>query len=299
MSVRDIEPIEAPATTLGEGPMWSARDGVLYWIDIVAKRLLRRDTSGRVTTRELPYAPGALFPRAGGGLLLVTKKGLALMDSFEGEVKSVPVPLVDFTAEIFNDGKCDASGRLWIGTRDIHGKDPKGCLYRIDPDLSMTRHATGFVVSNGMAFSPDGRILYHVDTGPPALIYRYDFDQAAGTVSNRRVFLDYRTIGKARPDGCTVDAQGGLWVAELDVGRIARYTPDGRLDRVIDMPIKRPTSVMFGGLDFGTLYITSMRFGLSEKDLADQPLAGALLTVDAGVNGLPEPEFGGGIASLN
>lgn len=299
MSVPEIQRIEAPATTLGEGPMWSAREGALYWIDIVSKRLLRRDKSGRVATRDLPFAPGALFPRARGGLLLVTKKGLALMDSFEGEMKSVPVPLIDFNVEIFNDGKCDASGRLWIGTRDMHGKAPKGCLYRIDPDLSMTRHATGFVVSNGMAFSPDGRVLYHVDTGPPPVIYRYDFDQADGTISNRRVFLDYRTIKNARPDGCTVDAEGGLWVAELDVGRIARYTPEGALDRAIDMPIKRPTSVMFGDPNFGTLYITSMRFGLSEQDLASQPLAGALLAVDAGVKGLPEPDFGGTSAPLN
>jgi len=282
----------APPTVLGEGPMWSAREQVLYWIDIVGRRLLRlRPADGRVDARELPYAPSAVIPRAAGGLLLVTKKGMATLDFDRPGLDSVPAPLVDFSREVSNDAKCDAAGRIWVGTRDLHGAQPEGGLFRLDPDLSMSRHAQGLVVSNGLAWSPDGRTLYHVDTRP-GRIDAYDFDVERGTLAGRRTFLDYTGDAPAVPDGCTVDAEGGLWVAELDGWRLRRYAPDGSLDREIRLPVAKPTSVMFGGPDLATLYVTSMQFGLSEGELAEQPLAGALLALDAGVRGLPEPVFG-------
>jgi sugar lactone lactonase YvrE len=244
-----------------------------------------------VETRDLPYAPSGVFPRVAGGLLLVTKKGMALFDFESGKLETIPVPAVDFSAEVFNDGGCDRLGRLWIGTRDLHVKEPKGGLYRVEADYSMTRQASGFVVSNGLAWSPSGTALYHVDS-KPGRIDVCDFCLDAGMATNRRVFLDYREAGGPHPDGCAVDAEGGLWVAEIDASRVARYMPDGRFDRDIKLPVSKPTSMMFGGKDLATMYITSMRFHLTDEALRAQPLAGSLFAVDAGVKGMPEPGFG-------
>ena len=294
METMDITVVDAPQTVLGEGPMWSAREGVLYWIDIVGKRLLRlRPETGQVDVRELPYAPSAVMPRANGGLLLITKKGMATLRFDEPELHTVAVPLVDFSKEVFNDAKCDALGRLWVGTRDLQVSGPQGHLFRMDADFSMHRHGSGYVVSNGIAFGSDGRVLYHVDSRL-GRIDAYDFDVASATLSNRRVFRDYASLGGvAIPDGCTVDREGGLWVAEVGDWHIRRYTPEGRLDRSIRLPVQRPTSVMFGGPDLATLYVTSMRFHLTEEQLAQQPLAGSLLQLDVGFRGRPEHLFVG------
>jgi sugar lactone lactonase YvrE len=286
--------IDAPQTVLGEGPMWSVQEQMLYWIDIVSRRIFRlRPETGQVDVRDLPYAPSAVIPRASGGLLLVTKKGMALMDFDNPQLESVPVPLVDFKKEVFNDAKCDGAGRLWIGTRDLHVSEPNGGLFCMHTDFSMHRHASGLVVSNGIAWAESGRVMYHVDSRP-GRIDAYDFDVSAGTLSNRRIFRDYVKEGAvATPDGCAADAEGGLWVAEVGDWHIRRYAADGRLDREIRMPFQKPTSVMFGGADLGTLYVTSMRFGLTDEALVEQPLAGSLLQLDVGVRGQPENVFGG------
>ena len=292
--MQDFKVIDAPQTVLGEGPMWSVREQLLYWIDVVSRRIFRlRPGTSKADVRELPYAPSAVIPRASGGLLLVTKKGMALMDFDKPELESVPVPLVDFKKEVFNDAKCDSAGRLWVGTRDLHVREPNGGLFCMHADFTMHRHASGLVVSNGIAWTESGRVMYHVDSHP-GRIDAYDFDASAGALSNRRVFRDY---AKARagviPDGCAADAEGGLWVAEVGDWHIRRYAPDGRLDREIRMPFQKPTSLMFGGADLGTLYVTSMRFGLTDAALGDQPLAGSLLQLDVGVRGQPEHVFGG------
>lgn len=294
MTQVSIAAVNAPQTVLGEGPMWSVAEGVLYWIDIVGRRILRlRPETGAVDVRELPYAPSAVVPRAQGGLLLVTKKGMATLHFDRPEIVSLPVPLVDFSREVFNDAKCDSAGRLWVGTRDLHVKDPNGGLFRMNADLSVQRLGSGYVVSNGIAWAEDGRMMYHVDSHP-GRIDAWDFDPATGTISNRRVFRDYvRECAQAIPDGCATDAEGGLWVAEVGDWHIRRYAPDGRLDREIRVPVQKPTSVMFGGADLGTLYVTSMRFGLTEEQLAAQPLAGSLLQLNVGVRGRPEPVFAG------
>ncbi|MCO5089594.1 SMP-30/gluconolactonase/LRE family protein [Bosea sp. (in: a-proteobacteria)] len=284
--------IDAPASILGEGPVWSGREQVLYWLDVVGKAIFRLDpATGEVRTRALPYAPSAIVPRADGGLLLVTKKGMALLDDFAAEPRSVPLPGIDFSQEVFNDAACDAAGRLWVGTRDFNVREPKGRLFRVDAGLTLEQQDEGFVVSNGIAWSPDGGTLYHVDSRP-GCVYAHDFDMATGTLRNRRVFLDYSAMDVAgHPDGCTVDAEGGLWIAEVEGWRVARYTPDGRLDREIRLPFKKPTSVMFGGAGLDRLFITSMQFRLTDQELLDQPLAGSLLVVEPGVKGLPEPAF--------
>lgn len=284
--------VDAPPATLGEGPMWSPRDRALFWIDVVGKTLFRFQPAMKKTeTRSLPFAPSAVFPHAEGGLLLVTKKGLALYDFEKNELKSIPAPGIDFSVEIFNDGACDLRGRLWLGTRHFHRTEPLGSLYCLTSDFKLTRQSSGFVVSNGLAWSLDRRTLYHVETRP-GRIYAYDFDEEEGSVSNRRTLIEYGSSRAGHPDGCTIDAEGGLWVAEVEGSCIARYSPDGRLDREIPLPVSKPTSVMFGGDDLSTLFVTSMTFGLSDSQLQGETLAGRLLAVDAGVKGLPEPVFG-------
>lgn len=291
MTAADVSIIDAPLAALGEGPMWSAREQALYWIDIVGKSVHRLSTpSGRVESRSLPYAPAAVFPRKGGGLLLVTKKGLALFDFDRNAVQSVPVPNIDFSVELFNDGRCDRHGRLWIGTRHTERTEAKGGLYCLTPDFRFTRKASGYILANGLAWSPDEATLYHVDTRL-SCVFAYDFEAARGEVVNRRTFIRYDATG-GHPDGCTIDADGCLWIAEVGASRVARYAPDGRFDREIRLPVTKPTSVMFGGSDLSTLYITSMRFGLDDQALAKEPHAGAVLAVAGGVRGIPERLFG-------
>jgi sugar lactone lactonase YvrE len=191
----------------------------------------------------------------------------------------------------FNDGACDAAGRLWIGTRHRDASEPAGALYCIGPDLRVRRVVDGIIVSNGIAFSPDGRILYHTDSRPGS-IDAYTYDPASGALSHRRRILDYTGLGR-RPDGCTVDTEGCLWVAEIDGGRVARYTADGVLERSIPVPVSKPASVTFGGPDMTMLFITTISYGLSAAQQAEQPWAGMLLGVQTPIRGLPEPPFRG------
>jgi len=274
--------------------MWSVAEGVLYWIDIVGRCVLKLSPeTGKVDVRPLPYAPSAVIPRAKGGLLLVTKKGMATFEFDKPEIHSIPVSIVDFEKEVFNDAKCDSFGRLWVGTRDLHVKEPNGGLFRMDKDFSWRRQGSGFVVSNGIAWSPNGRLMYHVDS-KPGRIDVSDFDTEHGSVSNRRPWIDYAKNGSTViPDGCAIDAEGGLWVAEVGDWHVRRYGPDGKLDREIRVPMQKPTSVMFGGSDLSTLFVTSMQFGLAPDQLSAQPQAGALLQLDVGVKGLPEHLFAG------
>lgn len=293
MAGPQIRSIGSHRAIIGEGPVWSVLDQALYWLDNTQKKLLRHHpANGAVDVRDLQYKTSCLALLGDGRLLVAFKKGLATVDFESGEAR--PLTLagddLDFGAALFNDGKVDRSGRLWIGTLDKVPDAAKGALYCIDKDLRVRRVVAGVKVSNGLAWSPDGRILYHVDTRP-GCIYAMDFDSGSGSVSNRRPLITYAG-GHGRPDGCTVDAEGYLWVAEVEASRVARYAPDGRKDREILLPITKPTSVMFGGPDLGTLFITSMTFRLDEAELGQQPWAGTLLAVEPGVCGIPEPAFG-------
>ena len=292
MTTGPVAIVGGPLSTLGEGPMWSASEQALYWIDIVGKSVHRlRTATGPVESRSLPYAPAAVFPRSAGGLLLVTKKGLALFDFEANDVQSIPVPNIDFSVEVFNDGRCDRSGRLWIGTRHIERTETKAGLYCLTSDYRFARKASGYVLGNGLAWSPDEKTLYHVDTRL-GCVFAYDFDPARGDVANRRTFIRYDATASGHPDGCAIDSEGGLWIAEVGASRVARYASDGRFDREIRLPVSKPTSVMFGGGDLSTLFVTSMRFGLDDNALAKEPHAGAVLAIAAGVKGMPENLFG-------
>jgi len=278
--------------TLGEGPIWVGDHQALYWIDIHQETLIRYlPALDRSDTRKLPHRPTSLCQRTDGRLLVSYKAGMGAVDFQSGQAQELRLSGVDFEHEAFNDSACDRLGRLWIGTRDPNpvAVNPVAKLYRLGSDLRAESVDRGFVISNGRAWSPDNKTMYHTDS-VPGRIDAYDFDLATGTISGRRVLIDYAGKG-CRPDGCTVDAEGCLWVAEVEGWRVSRYRPDGVLVRQIELPFRKPSSVMFGGNDLRTLFVTSVTHGLTPQELSEQPLAGMLMAIDVGVPGLPETHF--------
>jgi L-arabinonolactonase len=273
---------------LGEGPLWSSIESVLYWIDI-AGRHLHRLGEGESEPRSwsLPTKPGCLALREGGGLLVALATGVHAFDLESGALSLVVAPEPDQPSIRLNDGAADMAGRLWVGSMDDAEKSPDaGSLYRIDLDGSVTAMLTGLGVSNGVGWSPDGTTMYHTDS-TTRTIRAYAFDAAAGTIDDGRTFV---VDDDCYPDGLTVDADGYVWSAKWDGWRVVRYDPAGKIDRVLPMPVQRPTAVAFGGPELDRLYVTSARANLSPSALAAGPLAGALLVIDdLDVRGRPEP----------
>jgi sugar lactone lactonase YvrE len=286
-----FEVVTNDRAALGESPLWSPREGALYWIDTRGPTIMRLHlASGERRTWGLPSTVGAIALRRVGGLLLATKHGVATLDA-DGTFALLHDPEPELPAHRLNDGKVDRAGRFWFGTMEDDARTPTGRLYRYDADGTSSAHDEGFTIPNGQAWSPDNRRMYCADSRR-STIYVYDFDLAGGTLANRRVFV--RTPdGDGFPDGATVDAQGYLWSARINASAIVRYAPDGSEDRRVTLPMSRPTSVAFGGPDLCTLFVTTGYARLSAEQLAAQPLAGALLALRLDVPGVPEPEFAG------
>jgi len=290
--VSAIERVLACGNNLGEGPVWCPSARVLWWLDITGPTLWRLDpATGHAEHWPLPKLAGSLAVRRDGGLVFAFRAGFALMDTPGGEVRWLPTPGNDFTEARFNDGKTDRAGRFWTGAMDRKLHRPVGDLFSLDANHAVRRFPAAVTISNGIGFSPDNRTLYHADT-PSRNIYAWDFDLASGDLANRRVFAQVEA-GHGGPDGLTVDAEGGVWSVQIERWCIHRYDPAGRLERVVKVPVQYPTSVMFGGPDLATLYITTARMNLDAAGLAAQPLAGDVLAIDPGVRGLPETPFGG------
>lgn len=287
-----VEPVTDVVCNLGESPLWSAEQETLHWVDVTERRIHSlKLATGAVETHATKSMPASLALRRSGGLLVAWRTGLSIFDPATGTSTGLPAGGIDFANERFNDGKVDRRGRFFVGTMDPKLERPVAGLYRVGTDRSVARLADGIRLSNGIAWSPDDRTLYHCESRP-GLVFAYDFDVDAGIISNRRLFLDL-SAEPYGPDGCTVDADGCLWLAEVRAGRVGRYAPDGRRIGGIDLPAKRVTSVMFGGAGLQTLFITTMRLGLDAGELAQQPLAGRLFAAAPSVAGLPEPQFAG------
>ncbi len=281
-----------PRAVLGEGPIWDAESQRLYWVDCDQKKLFRLDpTTHTIEKFELPHHPGSYALRRTGGMLMAYRNQLAWLDPVAGTNAPIDAGGIDFAVERFNDGKCDRAGRFWAGTMDRRMTEPVGSLYRIDADKSVHRMASGMKVSNGMAFSPDNKTFYHTDSRT-GQIFAYAFDIDSGAIGNRRLHFDF--TGRAgRADGFTIDAEGCLWAAEIDAGKVVRIDPRGRCVQEIALPTTRPTSAMFGGPGLRTLYVTTMQHRLTEQQMAQQPQAGCLFAIELDVPGLPEPRFAG------
>ena len=275
---------------LSESPVWAASEQSLYWADATGPRLNRLDVvSGANTAWPLVDGLGSFALCEGGGVIAALHSGFAFLEPDKGRVTWIcrPFPLGD--AFFLNDGRCDRSGRFfWSGSVDKTKVEAGGGLYRLDENGDCRRMADGVVASNGIAFSPDNRLLYYADSFART-IWRFDHDPASGVIHNRTVFATVPE-GEGLPDGAAVDAQGHYWSARAFGGRLVRYRPDGSIERTIHLPFRNPTMVAFGGRDLRTLYITTTRRRLSEAD-ADKEKAGSLFAMDVDVQGLSEPSF--------
>jgi sugar lactone lactonase YvrE len=277
---------------LGEGPWWDARTASLLWIDIDGRLVQRHDPStGRTTRRSLDQKPGAVTARAGGGLALALEDGLWVADADLGPVRRLaPIEPGDPGMRL-NDATCDRRGRLWVGSMAHDARLGAGSLYRVDPDGSVERVLVDLAISNGIDWSPDDRRMYFIDSATRRVDV-LDYDLATGSATGRRALVRLPE-DPGLPDGLTVDAEGYLWVAVWDGWSVRRYSPSGDLDRVVELPVARPTSCAFGGPYLEDLYVTSASTGLSPSELASQPLAGSLFVVRSEVRGLEATPFGG------
>ncbi|MFD8046727.1 SMP-30/gluconolactonase/LRE family protein [Streptomyces chartreusis] len=268
---------------LGEGPTWDARSGRLLWIDILGARIHTYDpVSGRRSVRTTPQHVGAVKPRAGGGLVLNLRDGVGLLDADDSFrwLHHEPVP-----GRRANDAAVAPDGSLWAGTMRYDEAPGGGSLSRITGDGSVDLVLDDVAVSNGTGWSPDGSVMYYIDSPTRRIDV---FDHADGRVGDRRPFAEIED-GAGFPDGLTVDAEGCVWVALWDGSAVRRYTPAGELDRVIELPVPRVTACAFAGPDLTDLYITTARVGLKSP----LPLSGSLLVVPGAGKGLTQPAFAG------
>lgn len=311
-----VEPVVRAGARLGEGPVWDPRQGCLYWVDIHGSAVHRFDpmtgvdaticTGGEVGA--VVPVDDDLSPELGDRddrvrLLAALDRRVVVLDSWfpgsdvDGDRDTVPTPTPTHERELIttlptgdraNDGKCDPAGRFFVGTLAA-GREQACALYRLDARDQLSEVVAGVTTSNGLDWSPDGTTFYYVDT-PTYQVEAFDYDVSTGELSERRRFVDLNdgsNDGPWRPDGLTVDAEGGVWVTIARGGQVRRFDPRGRLDAIITLPTQRVTSCAFGGVGLNEMYITSGQFTMTPQELAAEPLAGALFRAYPGVQGKP------------
>ena len=262
--------------------MWSERWGGLRWVDMLAGDVLSLGADGSVGRRHVARVVAAIRPRRRGGAVLGIEHGFALEDA-DGTLADLSELWRDRNLRM-NEGACDPDGRFYCGSMAYDKRPGAGALYRLDPDRSVRVVVHNVTVSNGLDWSPDGSLAYYNDTDTHRVDV-FDYDTERG-LSGRRPFVE--TDG--RPDGLTADAEGGVWVAFADGGAVRRYSADGELDEVVELPVTKVTACTFGGPRLDELFITTSRENLQP---GEQPLAGSLFRAVAGVRGLPVREFAG------
>jgi sugar lactone lactonase YvrE len=278
---------------LGESPWWCQEEQALYWVDSLEPAIKRFVPElGEQASWAVPQFIGGIALRRAGGAVLALGRGVALFDFTTGRAGPLALPSGERGDARFNDGKCDRAGRFWAGSHcTTEPRPPLGSLYCFADDLSSERRETGVSISNGLGWSPDDRTMYYTDTWCRA-IYAYNFDLRDGRIERRRILVSVPEE-RGAPDGLTVDSAGHVWSANWDGWNVTRYRPDGQVDRVVPLPVQRPTSCALGGPNLRTLFITSARDGLTPAELDRQPLAGSILAMEVEVPGVPEPRFAG------
>lgn len=286
----DVRCVAPTGCLLGEGPLWSPTEGFLWWVDILRAKLHRHNPkTGNTRRYELPlHASGlALYD---GALIMIGDREVGRYDTATESYRKI-VALPEPEGFRTNDAGLAPDGSLWFGTMEAAGEQLEGQYYRLDPNLSVEPIGLPEVrITNTMQFSPDGTTFYTCDSAEQVIL-AFEHDPSSGALSNRRVFATTFEAG-CFPDGSAVDAEGYLWNAQWAGSRVVRYSPDGDIDRIVSLPVSRPTSCAFGGEELSTLYITSARDGLSDAALDRQPMAGSLFALDVDVPGLVVPEFG-------
>lgn len=295
MSSHSIEVIHDTPMITGESPVWHAEEAALYWIDIPGKAVHRlQPESGAHRLFPMPAEPGCIVRSSGGGLIVALRTGIAHLDTHTGALSlRIPAPY-DPAVIRFNDGRCDPSGRLWVGTLYDPRDRPGATLYCLDRG-SLRDVDKPVTVSNGVAFSLDGRTLFHADTSAH-IIRTYDVDPASGMLSGERVLRRFSDDKAApdyigRPDGAAVDAEGAYWCAMYEGGRLLRLSSSGEtLDEIL-LPVRCPTMMAFGGPDLKTLYVTCASKERPQEELTRYPLTGKVLALRVTVPGVPEPLY--------
>jgi sugar lactone lactonase YvrE len=291
-----MERVNGVSCTVGESPTWSAAEGAWYWVDIPARRVWRMDGStGAARYWDNAEMVACVAAKAGGGLIAGMETGIFSLElgaDQNAAVLKLATPASGLGVGMrFNDGRCDRQGRFWSGTMfmDMSAARAVGQLYRYDASRGISApFVSELLTQNGTAFSPDGRTMYLSDSHPQRrMVWAFDYDIADGVPSNRRVFADM-TKEAGRPDGAAVDADGCYWICGNDGGYLLRYTPEGKVDRRVDVPMLKPSMCAFGGKDLDTLLVTSIVSGKPE----DAEWGGSVLLLRPGVKGVAETPFG-------
>ena len=278
--------------SLGECPVWSIGEQALYWVDINAPSLNRFDPeSGANLAWPMPSSIGSFAVRAQGGFVAALRDGIWLVDRAGRLGDRMAEAPYDPSHHRFNDGRADRAGRFWVGTMNERRDAASGALYCLDAYFTLSRVLDGITISNGLAWSPDQRTLYHADT-PARTISTYAFDAATGAVSGRREFAHFEDETE-RPDGAAVDSDGCYWTAFYRGGRVVRLSARGERLAEFPLPAMCPTMCAFGGSDLRTLYVTTARQMREADELARLPQSGGIFAMRVEVPGLPEPEFAG------
>jgi sugar lactone lactonase YvrE len=273
---------------LGEGPLWCPSEQALWFVDIKRSAIHRYDAlTGEGDSWSAPAPPGFIVRLAGGGFIAGLKTGLHRFDPDTGAFELICEVEPDRPGNRLNDGTVDAEGRLWFGSMDDAEARPTGRLYRLEPGSAPKAHDEGYVITNGPAFSPDRRTLYHTDTLARA-IYAFDLDRD-GRLGARRLFARIAEDG-GYPDGPAVDSEGCVWTGLFGGWGLNRYAPTGELLQFVPFPCANVTKPAFGGEDYRTLYVTTARKGLTSGDLTEQPLAGGLFALRVATRGLRSTE---------
>ncbi|MGZ0717974.1 SMP-30/gluconolactonase/LRE family protein [Pseudomonas palleroniana] len=278
--------------TVGECPVWVPEEQALYWVDIPNGGLQRWSAAtGHLAAWKAPQMLACIARSEAGNWVAGMQTGFfQLTPHNDGSLDTTPLATVDHPrADMrLNDGRCDRQGRFWAGSMvlDMGLGAAEGTLYRFAAGATPQAQLSGFITLNGLAFSPDGRTMYVSDSHPSVQqVWAFDYDLESGTPSNRRVFIDMHAH-PGRPDGAAVDADGCYWICANDAGLVHRFTPEGRLDRSLSVPVKKPSMCAFGGSRLDTLFVTSIR-----DDHSEQSLAGGVFALNPGAQGLPEPTF--------
>lgn len=280
------EQITPPVAHHGEGPVWWPGWGGLRWVDLLAGDVLSLSPTGTVDRRHLADVVAAMRPRAGGGAVFALEREFAIDDGDGSPLRRLG-PLWSSTAVRFNDGSCDPDGRFYCGSMAYDEVSPLGALHCLEPGGTSRLVFGGVTVSNGLEWAPDGSRAYYVDS-PAQRIEVVDYDPRSG-LGGRRTLVEIPSAAGS-PDGLTVDAEGGIWVALWGGGAVHRYSADGQLDAVVSVPVSQVSACTFGGAQLSELFITTSRSGLAATE---EPAAGSLFRVETGVSGVPARTFAG------